>query len=373
MSHPTHSYAPLDSTPPYHTDATVTESHYSPSTPPPLYSSPRLSSNSPPRGAGGYRPETMEYTKQATSDTSSSSAALLSHSGHEAEKDSTSRGQFNDYDVDTSYPSAGSEGRSRSLSPGKKSSHYRGKRWLSFFRTMSALFNIILSVVSFAMMAVVIWGIYAKNKDKWQQPTSNPTDPNNTPSDRSYAFPQNVEPLPNNLIFGASLFAFLFNMIAVFAPLWRSNKKFHKKRFAKSEIFEIIGNVAVVGAGAAGVYFAINTKSDLTRSLWGFTCSVTVYPTKYPQTKLFPDIKYVNACGNYSAAVYTLLGVVGLSAISLGTFLINFCLEKKKGEYRRDDSAFCVGVCDCCNACAGPLVDCLICFKGCLACFQLCS
>ncbi|KAK6536819.1 hypothetical protein TWF281_001030 [Arthrobotrys megalospora] len=363
MSHPTHSYAPLDSTPPNNPDITATESHYQPSSPPPLYSNSRGGSNSPPRGAGGYRPESMLYTKHSTSPSLSTTSeasltALLSKYEHENEKDHTSESLGSDL---------------RSISPVRNTFHYKGKRWLSVFRTLFALFNILVSIVAFVMIAIVIWGIYAKDKDNWQQPTSNPKDPNKPHPNRTYAFPQAIEPLPSNLILAASLFATVLNTITVFAPCWRSNKKFHKKRFAKSEIFEIIGNIIVVGAGAAGCYFAISTKSNLEHSLWGFTCDVTGNPAKYPQARLFAEIKYPNACNNYNAAVYSLLAVVALSAVTLGTFLINICLRKKRGEYRHDDSAFCVGVCDCCGACAGPLTDCAICCECCCICFQLCS
>ncbi|KAF3082171.1 hypothetical protein TWF569_006385 [Orbilia oligospora] len=379
MSHPTHSYSPLDPSTPYNRDTSIAEPQYPPSTPPPLYSGHGYNSNPDSPSKGGYRPESMLYSKQEStspylSTEASSTAALLPQSENEQvrEKDTVPRSSYDSYnDIDTSYPPASnSDVRSRSLSPSLKGHHYKGKQYLGIIRCLFACFNMFISTASFILIAIVIWGIYSQNKEKTRLAISDPTKP---PKDIIRAFPKGIEPLPNNLIITASVFTMVASIVAALAPCWRSNKKFHKKRFAKSEIFEIILNVIIVATGAAAAYFALTTKPDTAHSLWGYTCEIAKKASTEPQRLVFTDINFRNACSNYNAAVYTLMGFTGIAALTLGTFLVNFCLKKKKGEYRRDDSEAYTGVCECCGACAGPLVDCLIICQCFLACFQLCE
>ncbi|KAK6520863.1 hypothetical protein TWF506_001106 [Arthrobotrys conoides] len=380
MSHPTHSYSPLDSTTPYNTS--IAEPQYPPSTPPPLYSGNGYNPDPGSPSRGGYRPESMSYAKQESTSPylpgdASSTAALLPESEHEQsrEKGAIPTSSYDNYnDIDTSYPPTGnSDLRSRSLSPSpsrKESHHYQGKRYLSFIRTSFACINIFLSTASFITIALVIWGVYAQNKDKTRLAISDPSKP---PKDLIRAFPKDIEPLPNNLIISASVFTMVASIVAALSPCWRSNKKFHKKRFAKSEIFEIILYIIIVATGAAAAYFAITSKTDQAHSLWGYTCKIANKTSTEPQRLVFTDIKFKNACSNYNSAVYTLMAFTAIAALMLGTFLVNLCLKKKKGEYRHDDSGFCMGVAECCGAFAGPIADCAIICECCFACCRLCD
>ncbi|KAK6503348.1 hypothetical protein TWF481_008371 [Arthrobotrys musiformis] len=373
MSHSTHSYAPLDSTP-YNT-----EPQYPPSTPPPLYSSNEPASHPDPPlnggGGGGYRTsQNMTYSKQESpylpSGETSSTAALLSERDI-TEKDTsiTPSNDKNDFnDIDTSYPAIISSIRSRSISPGK-SYHYRGKRYLSLTRTIISCINIFLATASLIAIAIVIWGIYAKNKDKTRLSISAPNQPS---KEIIRAFPREVDTLPNNLIISASAFTMFSSLILSLVPCFRSEKKFHKKRLAISEIFEIVMYAITVAIGGAAGYFAMTGKSDTDHNLWGYVCKVTRDPSPQSQRLLFLNqISYRNACSNYDTSVYLLLAFTGLSALALATFLINICLKKKRGEYRRDDSEFCTSVCECCGACAGPIIDCAIICQCCFACCSL--
>ncbi|EPS36362.1 hypothetical protein H072_10077 [Dactylellina haptotyla CBS 200.50] len=325
------SYAPLDSTgagqgdeynqrtlyqsgSPERPNITMTDSSYFPSSPPPLYSdSQRHGSNSPPRGGSpprtSYRPESMLYAKNtpmhspslsATSE--ASSAALLSSAERDAEKASISPAHDEE---ETSYQGYGQTSRSLSRSPspgGHTTSHVRGKRFPSFFRSIFAFFNIILSLLTIVLIGIVL-SIYSSGKNKSVLPGVGPggsKPPANIPP--TYAFPQDINPLPINLIVGSSAFAFVFSITAILAPCWRSNKKFHKKRFAKSELIEILGNLIIVGAGAAAVYFSFDAKTDVNTGLWAYSCAVSKDTAKYQQTKLFPGVNYSNACGNYESS-----------------------------------------------------------------------
>lgn len=217
-------------------------------------------------------------------------------------------------------------------------------------------------------IAIVIWGIYAQNKDKTRLAIS---DPNKPPKDLIRAFPKDIEPLPDNLTIAASALTMVFSIIAALAPCWRSSKKFHKKRFAKSEILEIILNIIIVAIGSAAAYLAVAAKADRTHSLWGYTCEIANRSSAEPQRLIFSDISYRNACNNYGGAVYTLMAFTAIAALTLGTFLINMCLKKKKGEYRRGGSKRYTGVCDCLGAFAGPIADCAIICECCCVCCRL--
>ncbi|KAF3936956.1 hypothetical protein ABW19_dt0207960 [Dactylella cylindrospora] len=391
------------STSPSYPDIVMTEPTYKsasfldpPSSPPPLYSyTPSSSSNSrdssPPNG-GAYRPESMLYSRTAgrtgtpmhspslSAISDSSSIGLLTKSEQEAEKNYISASR--DMDGDSSYHGptpSDSDYEGEAADPTK--SHVRGKRFLSYFRTLFALFNCILSLLSLVMIAIVIWGIYSPNKSL----TSHL--PDDKTSTAIHAFPQTLNPLPNNLIIGTSFIGLIFNITALLCPCWRSNKKFHKKRYSNSEVYEMLLNLVIIAAGAAGVYFSFNEKEDLEKSMWGYVCSRspshssssdTKTPSRspaasdsssgYPEAALFPDINYANACNNYNAAVYILLGVVILSAVSLMTFAVNPCLKRKKGEYKKDDSKYCTGVADCCGACGVSMIDCGACCGACCNC-----
>lgn len=113
------------------------------------------------------------------------------------------------------------------------------------------------------------------------------------------------------------------------------------------------------------------TKTDMKNSLWGYTCEIAKESSPEPQRLVFTDINYKNACSNYNAAVYILIAFTGIAALMLGTFLINICLKKKKGEYRHDDSELCTGVCDCFGGFAGLIADCAIICECCFACCRL--
>ncbi|KAK6351416.1 hypothetical protein TWF718_004576 [Orbilia javanica] len=375
MSHSTHSYAPLDSTTPYQTE-------HSPSTPPPLYSDHGPAPNSGSPSKGGYRPESMLYSKQESSSPylsgsgDASSASLLPQSERDIpEKDITSVSKYDDTynDIDTSYAPVGGDSssniRSRGFSPSpsrKEPHHYKGKRWLLFTRTLFACLNLFISAAAFIAIALVIWGTYTKNKDKTRLTLSGP----NKPKTVIRAFPKDIDPLPNNLLIASSLVTMFLSFIGSLAPCWRSIKHFHKKRFSKSEIYEIIVNIIIVAAGAPAAYFATTGKSDLNRSLWGYTCEIA-RSTKEPQRLVFTEITYRNNCNNYGAAVYLVMTFTGFAALTLASFLINFCLKKKKGEFRHNESDLCVNICDCCGAIAGPIVDCAIVCQCCFACCRL--
>ncbi|KAF3921962.1 hypothetical protein ABW20_dc0103269 [Dactylellina cionopaga] len=365
-------YAPLNET-----------ASYVPPTPPPLYptSETRTGSHSPPRG--NYRPESMHYSKPVqaagapTSLSEGASVALLSQSERDSEKAY----------ISGSHDDDGSGSRSSSPSSYKKS-HIRGKRWLSFFRIVFAFITILLSIVSVALISIALFSIYSPSKDVYKTPTTATKDQKasaGSNSDRIYAFPQTINQLPNYLIFGASLFAIFASITVVSAPCWRSNKKFHRTRFAKTEICEIIFNVIVVAVGAAAIYFAFSTKPNQETSLWGYSCSISsalnstanatasgasVLAKKYPQVALFPEINYQNACSDYEASVYTLLLVVIFTALGLATYLVNFCLKKGKGEYKHDDTKTFMNACDCCAICTPTPCDCAACFDCLCCCFS---
>ncbi|KAK6539672.1 hypothetical protein TWF694_009877 [Orbilia ellipsospora] len=317
-------------------------------------------------------PESMEYripTKDHSNHQSlSSEASLLTQSERDAEKAFISPSHEHDdhgYADSTIKPRSKSPSSSISSSSSSKS-HIRGKSVLSWIRILLALFATLLSLLSFVLIAIVIWSIYTPAKSR-----SLPAPPSSK-SSTIYAFPQDIKLLPNYLIIATNLFSLVFSIVSLTAPCWRSNKKFHKHRFSKSEILEITSNVIIVGAGAAAIYFSISgKKADAENSLWAYTCDVSSNSTRYiEQPKLFPDIKYSEACNDYESSFYTLLIGVVFAALSLASFLVNFCLKRKKGEYRRRDTQYCADSCDCCANCTSAVADCFTC---CCACFNIFS
>ncbi|EWC46755.1 hypothetical protein DRE_04000 [Drechslerella stenobrocha 248] len=315
----------------------------------------------------GYRyEEGMRYSKPSIPEpesTEATSTALLSQTDHDPEKHAS-----------TSSPSSSRAGNKPPSTPKehKKNTRLAGKENLTLIRFILFVLIIPIALVPAVTIAVATWSIYNPNKTTSTQATTRP------PNVPIYAFPQSINLLPDHLILATALIAFFLSAIAVWSPLWRSSSKFHRKRYVRSEIIELVGLAVTLASGAAALYFAFTQKPDQKVSLWAFACSRSNASSAdnttfslYPEPDLFPNINYVNACRDYNVAVYMLCVVVALVAINLITYTVNPCLKRKWGKYQGDDGAGNAAMCDCCFNCASLGSDCLSVFQCCFCCCAL--
>ncbi|KAJ6261059.1 hypothetical protein Dda_3724 [Drechslerella dactyloides] len=324
--------------------AGLAQSYYQASEPPnsplPPYSDPQNI---------GYQAEAMHYAKpvdEASKSTDSQSTALLKQDPERLE-----------------LPEGGPfRHKCKKTRLTHKNSHVRGKQYLALLRIYISPCTTVLALVSAINMAIAYFGIY-------QEGAHLSTEPTNRSQQRLYAFPQTLETLPETIIFSVGLAATVYNTAILFMPICRSQRRFYNWRYSIPEILEVIGHIAIIAAGAAGLYFAFTAKPDVEKSLWGFTCS----RTDKPEPIAFPNVRYTNACKDYSVAVYTLAAALGFAALNVITYTVNVCLKRRFGVYIESDDSLCMDACECCGSCCSAIADFFIWFQCCFACFDLCS
>lgn len=260
----------------------------------------------------------------------------------------------------TSYPNGeGDDENSPALQPEILGHHYSHKNSLTLLRTTLASFTVILAVLAFVFFALVIWGVYSPNRSLTARYKGG-TLP---------AFPSDLASTDNNLLISSSALAIIFSLSITISPCWRSEKRYHQKRFARSELYELIGYLIIIGASVAGIYLTMTEKPNLQTSLYGFSCSRSSVEShrldvddEYPETDLFPNVDYAGACNKMEVGLWFLRVVVILAGVAAASFLFNPCLTKKKGPHKRRGDVW-NGSC-----CMGLPIDCSVCLGACFCC-----